>query len=106
MRKVLGLALLAMMACGQKASDPQRVDDILALTGDEASGQVVYDNNCPGCHGINGEGGSGPSMTNAVRIGDAAIVDVVLSGKESMPAFDTLADQDIADLLAHILATY
>lgn len=106
MRKVLGLALLSTMACGQNASDPQRVDDILALTGNADDGQVVYDNNCSGCHGINGEGGSGPAMANAVGIGDAAIVDVVLSGKESMPSFDTLPDQDIADLVEHLLVTY
>jgi mono/diheme cytochrome c family protein len=106
MRNVLGVVLLTLVACGEKASDPQRVDDILALDGDAVAGADVYDSNCATCHGINGEGGSGPSMSNVANMSESAIVDVVLTGKESMPSFDTLEDQQIADLLEYIVTTY
>ena len=106
MRMAMGIALLAMAACGQKASDPQRVDDILALDGDPVAGEVVYGDNCSGCHGANGEGGSGPTMSSVAKNSEAGIINVVLSGEESMPSFDTLPDQDIADVVAYIVETY
>lgn len=104
----VAVALLAI-GCGDKGDDTAsaRVDDILALSGDEASGASVYTGSCSGCHGTNGEGLTGPAMADVVSDNsDEEIVSVVLSGTGSMPAFDSLADQDIADLLAYITNTF
>jgi mono/diheme cytochrome c family protein len=106
MRLVLAVVLLGTVACGEKSSDPDRVTAILDLTGDSANGELVYADNCATCHGLNGEGGSGPSMASAVGEGDQEIVDVILSGEDSMPAFDSLPDQDIADVLAWITENF
>lgn len=107
MRAVWTLALVGLMACGGDEGGSERVDAILELEGDAASGEAVYADECAVCHGVNGEGGSGPAMGDVVGEGDAEIVSTILEGEgDAMPAFDTLADQDIADLLAYILETF
>ncbi len=86
--------LLTLAACANAA----RVDAILGLTGDATNGAIVYADNCAGCHGADGSGGSERGILGE---DDAETAEIVLNGEESMPAFaDTLSDQDVADLLA------
>ena len=101
------IALMGLMACGDEGEgDAARVDTILSLSGDDVNGETVYSDNCAVCHGINGEGGSGPSMAQASGESDEEIVSVVLTGEDEMPSFDNLEDQDIADVLAYIRTNY
>lgn len=93
----LPFALLVGCAGGEES----RADTILGLSGDATAGADVYDANCASCHGTDGSGGSGPSLLDEYP-GAAEAVDVILEGTGDMPAFDTLADQDIADLLAFL----
>lgn len=82
------------------ATDSQ-VTDILALEGDATAGETLFADNCASCHGADATGGSGPDLTSE-EMGEEA-VGVILDGEEDMPAFaDSLADQDIADILAWI----
>jgi cytochrome c551 len=97
--------LVAAAACNGGASS-DRVAGILDLAGDSASGEAVYSSNCASCHGANGQGGSGPAMSNVTGLSDDRMVQTILDGKESMPPFDSLPDQDIADLVEYIFTTY
>jgi len=95
------IGLWVVLAACNDASGGSRVDDILALEGDPAVGYEVYDAECAVCHGVDGEGGSGPSLAGEDE--EREIVEVILTGEDEMPAFDDLADQDIADLLSAIV---
>lgn len=106
------LLLLALAGCpgddtGTPPTDePSRVDAILALTGDAARGQNVFDSNCTACH-PGGAQGVGPALTVAVpTFTDEELVGIVLDGANGMPTFDHLQDAAIADLLAHLRAEF
>ncbi|MEZ4321542.1 MAG: cytochrome c [Myxococcota bacterium] len=92
----VGLALLGGCDGGEETDppEPDRVDAILALTGDAANGQSIWDNLCESCH--SGQeavfGGLSPeSQANAV-----------LTGPGAMPDFSGYSDQEIADILAFL----
>ncbi len=80
----------------------ERVDTILALTGDADAGATIYADNCASCHGADGTG-----ATERAILGTESeeIAEIVLNGEDSMPSFaDSLEDQDIADIIAWIEA--
>jgi mono/diheme cytochrome c family protein len=86
-------------------SSGSRVDTILALTGKAADGKTPQQNNCGGCHGLDGKSGSAKEDTVALAKANArSFVTYVLNGAPSkgMPAFGTLTDQQIADILAYV----
>jgi mono/diheme cytochrome c family protein len=85
-------------ACNGGGSGGSRTDTILSLSGDDAAGETIYADNCAICHAADGSGGSGPSL-NGEEL-DAELVNVILNGEDSMPSFDELSDQEIADLIA------
>jgi mono/diheme cytochrome c family protein len=97
---------LFLFACGG-ADDASRVDDILSLDGDAVAGADVYQAECSGCHGSDGEGGSGPALDGVYdAYAPAQLVTLILEGEGGMPAHDYLSDQEIADLMAHVEATW
>ena len=70
-----------------------------------AAGQGLYEVNCESCHGADARSGSAnENLAGEVEEELGEYADVVLSGKGNgeMPAFDTLTDQEIADILAYI----
>jgi mono/diheme cytochrome c family protein len=89
-----------LAAAGCPSAEGDRIDTILALTGDPVEGERQYGANCESCHGVGATGGSGPSLVGEDE--PEEFVDVVLSGEGSMPGFDALPDQDIADMLAYV----
>lgn len=95
------LALLPLLvACGGST----RAADILALTGDAASGETLFVDNCESCHGVAGVGGSGPALAGDFEAEEEDI-NVILDGEEDMPGFaDSLSDQDIADIAEYLLS--
>lgn len=98
--------LLVLSACGV-AEGGDRADAILALDGDALAGADVYDIECSACHGLNGEGGSAPTMAAAVEGHDkASLIAVLLEGEGSMPSFEDLSDQDLADVAAYLDETW
>lgn len=98
------LLAFPLFACGDKSdTGSDRTSDILSLSGDAAAGETVYTGNCSGCHGADGAGtDSFPPLTGVVA--SEANINIVLDGisGSSMPAFSSLADQDIADMFAYI----
>lgn len=92
-----------------------------SAAGDAANGETVYTaNGCIGCHSLDGTPGAGPSLQGiASRAGDTvagedavmylteAIVNpnafVVEGFGPIMPAYDTLSDSDLANLIAYLM---
>jgi mono/diheme cytochrome c family protein len=97
-------ALLAVLyaACDGAQVEGDRVDAILALEGDPVAGEAQYQANCATCHASDGSGGSGPAI--AGWDDPPEFVEVVVGGDGTMPAFGSLLDQDIADMLAFVEA--
>lgn len=93
------LAIFALLLSG--CADEEVNKDISAANGDATSGETLYADNCAGCHGAAGEGGSGPAIAGNPE-GDAETAEVVQNGEEEMPAFPDLSDQDISDILAYL----
>ena len=86
---------------------------VLAATaaGAGPSGQALYGDYCASCHMRTGLGvpGAYPSLRNSPLVaGDSrALSDVVLKGRNAMPAFDTtLNDADMAAVLTFIRASW
>ena len=111
----LTLVLAAcLMACGEEGGtgdamspaetpDPSesRAQVILGLTGDALNGATLYGVNCEACHGQTGTGNTGTELRGLSFTEE--LITSVLEGKNYMPAFGTvLADQEIADIIAHV----
>jgi cytochrome c553 len=68
----------------------------------ELAGQQVFEDNCFGCHGLDGHGGNGgPSLAGITDV--EHVVAQVTNGGGGMPAFeDTLSAQQIQDVAAYV----
>jgi mono/diheme cytochrome c family protein/tetratricopeptide (TPR) repeat protein len=62
-----------------------------------SEGQQLYAMNCAACHGVNGEGGSGPALVGNARAADEANVqNIITYGRGLMPGFSaTLTPEQI-----------
>lgn len=97
------VVLLAVLAFYQlRHSDPY-VQDVLALSGNATQGQIIFQQNCAGCHGITADGRVGPSLHHvASRKSRVGLIHQVTSGKTPpMPQFQPTA-QEMADLLEYL----
>ena len=103
----------ALVGCGTDGSEPDLIDGtapsenraatILSMTGDADNGAAIYAINCQACHGASGEGGAGNGIALQGLRFDEMLLNSVLDGKNYMPAYgDTLSDQELADVVAHI----
>lgn len=89
------LLLLTLLAC----ADESRENDILALNGDPDRGETLF-GACAGCHGADGSGGDGgPGVEGE---GGREGLETILYGEDSMPAYASWSDQDLADVLAYV----
>jgi mono/diheme cytochrome c family protein len=96
---------MAVLSCGLAACG-DRVSAIDALEGDATAGAALYETHCQGCHGDDARSGSaGENLAGQVVDERSEFIQAILRGKENgaMPSFEqTLSDQEIADILAHI----
>lgn len=111
MKKLLFVLVVAMAAAFATAGcqDTARIGQIVALTGNAANGSTLFNSNCARCHGATGAGTpTGPDLRPIVRSRtDSQIAETVLFGVGDMPNFDgTLKNQQIADLIAYLRATF
>lgn len=125
MKKVLGsillLLVLPLAACGDDETgattttdDDQPVGDILALTGNAADGDVVYQDSCAQttCHLPDGSGfGDAKDLATEVPArDDEALARVIKYGTIDdggiMPAQTQLSAQDIADVMAYLRSEF
>jgi mono/diheme cytochrome c family protein len=81
----------------------------LGLTGDAQQGAATFASKCTSCHGVTGEGsGWAPNLYDRVPTrDDESIVQTLIQGRGNMPVWgDVLDDQELADLFAHLRATF
>lgn len=89
--------LFSLIAC---ATDGDSASD--AIVGDAAAGESIFADNCAGCHGADGSGGTGPDLTGESDV--AEMTSYVTDGEGGMPAFgETLTEQEIADVVAYTI---
>lgn len=116
MTHIRTLALLSLplflVACGDKDTDDSGdgggdvVSEILALDGDATSGDALFAGNCSGCHGADGDSGTAPMLSTKVPdASDEHIVDVMINGTGNMAAV-SLENQEAADILAFLRASF
>ncbi|MCB9569286.1 MAG: cytochrome c [Myxococcales bacterium] len=111
MRPLIAAAAILIAAVASQACGESDADKILALSGNSANGGTVYTAQCAVCHMADGTGNADanyPSLVeHAMHESDMDIVEVILEGEGAMPEFRSkLSDQEIADLLAYIRATF
>jgi mono/diheme cytochrome c family protein len=97
------------------SQDPKwtRMKTILEGEGDAVAGEFVFretttDRQCTGCHGEQGEGGFGPSLSQVFASKtEWSLLHTVIEGRGSMPAWgETLDDTQLTDLFAYLRANF
>jgi cytochrome c553 len=88
-----------------------RPAEVAKLTGDPASGKTVYETSsaptCASCHKADGKGDIGPALAEPSKNDTAQVLaKYILDGVGSMPKQTALSDQQIADLIAYMKATF
>ena len=75
--------------------------------GDAAAGENVFSENCAGCHGQDGGGGTGPALTGNEEASDAEqVLKQIREGGGGMPPFEgQLQDEEIANVAAYVVET-
>jgi mono/diheme cytochrome c family protein len=98
----LTTAALVLMACGP-ADATGRAKGITALTGDATHGALVYKERCGSCHGATGVGGGlYPDLTHHFPLHtNLEMATIILNGEGDMVGIPSMADQDVADVIAH-----
>ncbi|NJR66357.1 MAG: cytochrome c [Leptolyngbyaceae cyanobacterium CRU_2_3] len=99
--------ILASVLCAASIYQFRRVDpyvqDVLSLTGDSVQGQIIFQLNCAGCHGVSADGLVGPNLHHvSSRKSPTRIIRQVISGDTPpMPQFQP-SSQAMADLLEYL----
>ena len=85
-----------------------RVENVLGLGGDAATGEALFAENCARCHGADGTGDFGPNLYDRVPMrDDETLVRRILLGIGPMPAWDSVFDdQQVADLRTFLRDTF
>jgi quinoprotein glucose dehydrogenase len=66
-------------------------------------GRAVYEQNCQVCHGPELKGDRGPEIDTAVsRLGADATHNVITHGRATMPAFSSIPENSMSDLMAFL----
>jgi mono/diheme cytochrome c family protein len=100
---VLLAVLLALFGIHQFIHSDPYIQSVLSLPGDSTRGQVIFQLNCAGCHGLYGDGQVGPSLRHVSnRKSHVGLIHQVTSGKTPpMPQFQPNA-QEMSDLLKYL----
>lgn len=105
---ILALTILLAFSFSSIASDWIKGSDpymkrVLSTSGDPMRGHAIFQMNCAGCHGWDGEGKVGPSLDGvSKRKSKVSLIDQVVSGRTPpMPQFQPTY-QEMADLLSYL----
>ena len=61
------------------------------------NGAELYDLNCSGCHGADGEGtGNNPNIIQALNFSNDELSDIIIYGMDAMPAINLTEDEAMA----------
>jgi len=93
---------LMVTACGP-TDTTGRAKGITVLPGDAAHGAVVFKARCASCHGATGVGGGPyPDLTHHFPLHtNLELATIILNGEGDMVGIPSMADQDVADVIAH-----
>jgi len=80
--------------------DPMQPDQFENMTALQR-GKTTYDSRCAVCHGADRQGGTGPSLAD-LSLSTDSIRSVITNGRAAMPAFPTLSDSEIDDLVSFL----
>jgi mono/diheme cytochrome c family protein len=99
---LLVVLLVAFGIYQVRRADPY-IQSVLSSQGDSERGQIIFQQNCSVCHGLNADGRVGPSLHRVgfrkTRIG---LIHQVTSGETPpMPQFQP-SPQEMADLLRYL----
>lgn len=89
----------SLASAQSEADDPAEV----------AAGRVIYESNCAGCHGAEGEGSnSGRPLTGIADQGDrASHIASIVNGKGNMPAFgERLSEGEIGEVASFVRLSF
>lgn len=89
--------LVGTFGCSSSSS---RTTTIAALKGDAVAGKTIYTSNCSTCHGADAK--TGTAGKNIAAEDSTGAYAQIVSGGGGMPAFDSLSDQDIANVWAYV----
>ncbi len=104
-RWFLPLALIIAATAAACGGLDARVTPISGLTGDTTAGKTVYTANCQSCHGTDGKGTGGSEKKNVAapaKTDKQGAINQVLVGGDGMPAYSSLSNQQIADVIAYL----
>lgn len=88
-------------------AEPVKLDPT-PISGDPKQGAEVYEAHCASCHGEQGQGGTGPSLSNPVLLAtasDALLRDAIVRGRSDTPMQPyggVLGESSINDLVAFL----
>ncbi|MBL1209670.1 cytochrome c [Geminocystis sp. GBBB08] len=79
------------------------IQKVFSFQGNIERGNAIFQVNCAGCHGINGNGNVGPSLKDVSKHkSEVQIINQVIGGKTPpMPKFQP-SPEDMADLLSYL----
>lgn len=99
----LAIAITVLIAWFTLREADPYVQDVLALPGNTANGQAIFQANCAVCHGLQANGDIGPSLRGVShRKSKPLLIKQVISGQTPpMPKFQPNA-QEMADLLEYL----
>jgi mono/diheme cytochrome c family protein len=112
--KSLGFAVILLATLTGCDIQRRKSDADLGLNPQQAAGRRIYDNYCDRCHApYSSRGRQGPSMkgifkrqylpASGMPANDDRVSDVVRLGRDKMPAYGQVLDQQqINDLLAYL----
>lgn len=99
---LLAILVSAVTVYVFRLSDPY-IQEVLSLESNPERGEAIFEINCAGCHGREGDGNVGPSLHNiSQRKSDWGLIHQVVSGDTPpMPKFQP-SPQEMADLLGYL----
>lgn len=100
---VMIILLLSIIAWWLIPTKDPYIQEVLSYQGNIERGSAIFQVNCAGCHGINGNGNIGPSLKDVSKHkSEVRIINQVVSGKTPpMPKFQP-STEDMADLLSYL----
>lgn len=99
------LGLFVIIACNKEPTDQDRIDAILKLVGEAPRGAEPYATSCASCHGADGSAVLGEFALSGPELRGVAmerVIEVVVAPPEGMLTFDTMPDQEIADIAIYV----
>jgi mono/diheme cytochrome c family protein len=113
-RPLLALTIVAVVACGGCDVPRRKTDAELGLNGQQAAGRRLYDQYCNRCHEpYSSRDKKGRSLQGVFKkqflpqsgmpANDERVGEIVLTGRNMMPAFgQAISQQQVQDLLAYL----